>query len=166
MVRPVPYISVSLHVLAAIFWLGGMFFLAVGGAPVLRTIHPPSLRASLFRELGRRFRLVSWGLLTTLLVTGLFNLHLRGILDRAVLLTATFWATPFGHTLLWKLAAVTAMILFSALHDFVLGPAASRLPAGSADAERARRMASWLARLNALTGIAVVLAAVRLARGG
>lgn len=160
------YINVSLHVLAAVFWLGGMFFLALIGAPVLRTIDPPSLRASLFRELGRRFRVVGWGLLTILLVTGLFNLHLRGLLDPAVLGTAPFWATPFGHALLWKLAAVTAMILFSASHDFVLGPAASRLLAGSVEAERARRLASWLARLNALAGITVVLAAVRLARGG
>jgi hypothetical protein len=56
-------------------------------------------------------------------------------------------------------------LVASVLHDFVLGLAASRLPAGSPEAARARRRASWLARLNAAQGV-VVLAAVRLARGG
>ena len=67
------YINVSAHLLAALLWLGGMFFLAVVGAPVLRHIEP---------------------------------------------------------------------------------------------AKRARRTAAWLARLNAIAGLVVVLAAVRLARGG
>ena len=35
---------VTLHVLAALFWLGGMFFLALVGAPVLRAVEPPELR--------------------------------------------------------------------------------------------------------------------------
>jgi uncharacterized membrane protein len=30
------YVTVVIHVLAALFWLGGMFFLGVVGAPVLR----------------------------------------------------------------------------------------------------------------------------------
>lgn len=37
---------------------------------------------------------------------------------------------------------------------------------GATGAGRQRRVASWLARLNALFGIVLVLAAVRLARGG
>lgn len=160
------YLNVSLHVLAAIFWLGGMFFLAVVGAPVLRGIDPPALRARLFGELGRRFRAVGWGLIGVLLVTGVLNLRFLGLLDPDVLASSDFWATSLGRALLWKLVAVGAMLLFSAMHDFVLGPAASRLQAGSAEAGRARRWASWLARLNALAGIGVVLAAVRLARGG
>ena len=38
------YASVSVHVLAAMLWLGGMFSLAVVGAPVLRRVEPPALR--------------------------------------------------------------------------------------------------------------------------
>jgi putative copper export protein len=34
------YINVTIHVLAAMLWLGGMFFLGAVGAPVLRTIEP------------------------------------------------------------------------------------------------------------------------------
>ena len=34
------YINVTIHVLAAMLWLGGMFFLGAVGAPVLRAIEP------------------------------------------------------------------------------------------------------------------------------
>jgi hypothetical protein len=63
-----------------------------------------------------------------------------------------------------KLASVTAMVLVSAVHDFVLGPMAGRLPAGSAEALAFRRRAALLARANALLGVVIVIAAVRLAR--
>ena len=71
-----------------------------------------------------------------------------------------------GTALGWKLAAVGAMITISAVHDFIAGPRASRQEAGSAAALSARRRAAWLARVNAMVGVIVVIAAVRLARGG
>lgn len=157
------FLVVTLHLLAALLWLGGMFFLAAVGAPVLRAVEPPSLRARLFQALGVRFRTWGWGAIVVLVATGLGNLHFRGVLSTEVLGSAEFWAGPFGRALAWKLAAVAAMILVSAVHDFWLGPAAGR---GSPGAERMRRAASWLARLNAALGLVVVLAAVRLARGG
>ena len=160
------FANVTVHVLAALLWLGGMFFLAAVGAPVLRAVEPPALRAQLFARLGERFRTVGWWTIAVLIVTGTLNLHFRGMLRADVLGWAGFWSTPFGAALVWKLGAVTAMVMVSALHDFVLGPAASRLAAGSTAAVTARRRAAWLARINALLGIIVVLAAVRLARGG
>lgn len=159
-------LNVTLHVLAALLWLGGMFFLAAVGAPVLRAVEPPALRAELFRRLGAGFRTVGWACIALLLVTGTLNLHFHGVLRADALLNAEFWAGRYGQTLAWKLAAVTVMVAVSAVHDFALGPLASRLPAGSAQALRARRWAAWLARVNALVGIVLVLAAVRLARGG
>jgi uncharacterized membrane protein len=160
------YLNVTLHVFAAIFWLGGMFFLAAVGAPVLRRIEPPELRARLFGQLGRQFRGVGWGAIAVLLVTGTLNLHLRGLLDAKVLGSPELWSSRYGHALAWKLGAVAAMLTVSALHDFVFGPAASRLGPGSPEALRMRRRAALLARVNALIGVVVVIAAVRLARGG
>lgn len=160
------YVSVTLHVLAALLWLGGMFFLAVVGAPVLRTLEPPELRGELFRRLGERFRNVGWGAIAVLLVTGIVNLHYRGLLTRRVWGNADFWGTSLGQALAWKVAAVAAMLLISAVHDFVTGPMASRLKPGTPAALAARRRAAWLARINALVGLVVVMAAVRLARGG
>jgi copper resistance protein D len=160
------FLNVTLHVLAALLWLGGMFFFALVGAPVLRKVESPALRSQLYRELGSRFRAVGWMAIGVLVVTGLLNLQLRGMLRWDVLSAGSFWGTPYGHSLAWKLVAVTAMIGISGFHDFVSGPAASRLDPGSAAGARARRNAAWLGRLNAVIGIIVVVAAVRLARGG
>ena len=160
------YTNVTIHVLAAMLWLGGMFFLAAVGAPVLRKIEPPSLRAELFRQLGEQFRRVGWIAIAVLLVTGTINLHFRGLLRAEVWSSADFWGTGLGQALAWKLAAVTVMVGISAFHDFLSGPAASRMVPGSPEALRARRNASWLARVNALVGIILVIAAVRLSRGG
>lgn len=160
------YLNVTLHVLAALFWLGGMFFLGLVGAPVLRRVEPAELRAALFRDLGLRFRGAGWFAIGVLLVTGFGNLWFRGFLRWDLLTSAQFWATPYGHTLGWKVAAVTAMVVISAVHDFILGPAASAARAGTPEALRWRRWAALLARVNALVGLIVVLAAVRLARGG
>ncbi|MDP2498197.1 MAG: DUF4149 domain-containing protein [Candidatus Palauibacterales bacterium] len=164
------HLNVTVHLLAALFWLGGMFFLAIVGAPVLRELDDARLRGRLFAALGRRFRTAGWWAIAVLVVTGTLNLHFRGILRAEVLGDAMFWAGDYGTALAWKLGAVTAMIVVSALHDFVLGPRASAETDAGGEGGRggggSRKIASWLARANALLGIAVVIAAVYLARGG
>jgi uncharacterized membrane protein len=160
-------VNVSIHVLAAMLWLGGMFFLAVVGGPVLRRIDDPALRGRLFEVLGRAFRRVGWWSILVLVLTGIGNLGFRGLLSHGALASRAFWASPFGHTLAAKLVAVAAMIGVSAVHDFVIGPAASRAARErSPRAATLRSRAAWLARINAGLGVAVVLLAVRLARGG
>lgn len=117
--------------------------------------------------LGRRFRTAGWWAIAALVVTGTLNLHFRGVLRAEVLADPAFWATDFGTALAWKLGGVTAMIVVSALHDFVLGPRASASGGGGGPPDgRSREHARWLARANAALGIAVVIAAVYLAREG
>jgi uncharacterized membrane protein len=166
-VRTLYFINVTIHVLAALLWLGGMFFLGVVGAPALRRIEPPAVRQRLFHELGLRFRNVGWIAIAILVVTGVLNLYFRGWLHWAGMLgSAAFWRTALGHALAAKLVAVLTMIAVSATHDFLLGPAAGRATPGSPRAIALRRRAAMLARVNALVGVIVVIAAVRLARGG
>jgi copper resistance protein D len=160
------YLSVTIHVLAALFWLGGMFFLGIVGAPVLRRVEPAALRQRLFTDLGERFRTAGWVAIAVLVVTGLTNLHFRGVLRGSVLGEAAFWETRYGTSLAWKLAAVGVMIALSAWHDFRIGPQSAQLPPDSPEALRMRRKASWTARINGVVGIVLVIVAVRLARGG
>ena len=75
------YTNVSIHVLAAMLWLGGMLFLGVVGAPALRTVEPLQLRQKLFRDIGMRFRGVGWASIGVLVVTGIANLSFRGWLS-------------------------------------------------------------------------------------
>jgi copper resistance protein D len=159
-------LSVTLHVFAALLWLGGMFFLAAVGAPVLRAVEPPALRAEMFRRLGVAFRNVGWIAIGVLLVTGFGNLYFRGLLRYDLWANPQFWSSGYGHTLAWKLATVAIMVVISFLHDFVYGPRSARLQPGSAAALASRRRSAWMARANALVGVVLVIVAVRLARGG
>ena len=159
------YLLVTVHVLAALLWLGGMFFLGLVGAPVLRAVEPPALRPRLFHQLGLRFRTVGWSAIAVLVVTGVALLHARGLLRwSGVFGSAAFWGTGLGVALAAKLAAVTVMVVVSLVHDFFLGPAAGRAGPDSAEAIRLRRRAALLARVNAVLGLLLVAAAVRLAR--
>lgn len=157
--------SVTLHLLAALLWLGGLFFLAVVGAPVLRAVEPPALRAELFRRLGLRFRAVAWVAIAILLGTGVANLGFRGLLASDRMGTLAFWTTSYGQLLGVKLVCVVAMLVLSAVHDFALGPAASREPRGTPRGAALRRWTTWVARINVGLGVLLVAAAVRVARG-
>lgn len=165
---PVPvayYVVVSVHVLAAMLWLGGMLFLGVVGAPVLRAVEPAALRQRLFNVLGRRFRGIGWGAIAVLVVTGALNLHYRGWLHRiGGVGDPAFWRTRTGIALAVKLAAVVLMVIVSAVHDFVIGPRAGEVEAGSVEAVSLRRRAATLARVSTALGVVVVVAAVVLAR--
>jgi putative copper resistance protein D len=161
------YAGVTVHILAALVWLGGMFFLGLVGAPVLRSIESAELRQRLFDELGVRFRTVGWACIAILVITGMGNLYFRGLLHwHGVLGSMAFWRTGIGNALAAKVAAVTVMSVVSAIHDFIDGPAAGRLTANSPAALLLRRRAALLARVNAVVGVLLVIAAVRLARGG
>lgn len=160
------HLNVFVHVLAAILWLGGMIFFALVGAPVLRRVESPDLRRRLFQAFGEQFRWVGWISILVLLATGVGNLHFRGLLTARVWTGLDYWvSTPYGRILGAKLLLVTAMLVLQAFHDFVLGPSATRLEPGSPEALRSRKWASWLGRINALLGLALVYVAVMLTRG-
>jgi uncharacterized membrane protein len=135
------------HVLAAITWIGGMLFIALILVPVARRLEDQALRARLVRETGLRFRTVGWIALGLLVVTGLVNLWMHpGLLS-----------SPRFHG---KLGLVVLTLILSAFHDFVLGP---RAGAPGADPS-ARVRASWIARLNVLVVLVIVLLALSLFR--
>jgi putative copper resistance protein D len=92
--------SITLHMLAAMFWLGGMFFLGFVGAPALRQVQPLELRQHLFNALGVRFRALGWWAIAVLLATGTLNLRSRGWLRwDGARGSPAFWASGTGHAL-------------------------------------------------------------------
>ncbi|MCC6771633.1 MAG: DUF4149 domain-containing protein [Gemmatimonadaceae bacterium] len=154
----------TLHILAAIIWLGGILFFALVGAPVLRRVEPAALRSELFERLGMRFRVVGWGAVLTLLVTGTWLLQLRGWLAPAVISQGAFWRSPIGVALAWKLGLVTAMLVLTLVHDLAFSPARARALAERPDGAKVRRRLMLLARVGAMAGLGAVVAAVRLVR--
>lgn len=135
----------SLHVMAAIVWVGGMLFLALVLVPIARRLDDAALRARLIHEVGVRFRVVGWLALGLLLLTGLGNLWQRPYLLHV----------PRFH---WKLGLVLLALALAAVHDFILGPRAGRPGADPA----LRRRAAWVARLNVVVVLAIVVLGVAL----
>jgi uncharacterized membrane protein len=128
------------HVLSAITWVGGMLFIALVLVPTARALDDATLRTRLMQESGYRFRTIGWIALGLLVVTGLLNL----------------WFAPFlllDPRFHWKLGLVILALILSAFHDWVLGPRAG-LPGADPSA---RIRASWVARLNVVVALAVVL---------
>jgi uncharacterized membrane protein len=160
------YASVVLHILAAITWIGGMFFLMLVAVPWLRGRDRASA-AAFFRETGPRFRTVGWVCFAILIVTGSFNLWVRGV--RFSSFVDPVWlGSSFGRTIVMKLGVFAVVLVISAVHDFVHGPRATRAIAAdprSAEAERFRKTASRLGRLNAVLALVLVLLAVAIVRG-
>lgn len=150
------------HILAAFVWVGGLLFLALVVVPVARRL-PPAQRGALFAALGRRFRLVGWLALGVLLVTGLVAATYHRV-TWARLASGAFFADRFGQVLTVKAGVVLLMLVVSAWHDFILGPASTRA-AGQPAAAGLRRRASWAARLTLLLALVVVALAVVLVRG-
>lgn len=159
-------LSVWLHILAAIIWIGGMFFLVLVVVPWMRS--GGEVDAGRFlRETGTRFRAVGWWCFAVVAITGTFNLWMRGV--RLGDFTSGAWlSSPFGSAVAIKLAIFTLVLVVSAVHDFSLGPRAAiaieRDP-GSPEAARFRRRASLLGRLNALFALGILALAVILVRG-
>lgn len=159
-------LSVWLHILAAMAWIGGMIFLVAVIVPALRH---PDLRdraASLIALSGRRFKHIGWGCLLVLGVTGVTNLTFKGL--GPALATAEFWDAPFGSLLKMKLHLVALVVVLSVIHDFWIGPRAVEAMREQPDAPRTlrlRKAASWMGRVNFLLALGVVALAVMLWRG-
>ena len=136
-----------LHILAAITWIGGMLFLALVLVPVTRRLEDRALRVRLFHEVGLRFRTVGWIALGVLAATGIGNLWLY-----PSLLTAPRFQ--------WKLGLVVLALVLAAVHDFDLGPRA-----GDPGADPSIRVrASWLARINVVVVLVILLLGLSLVR--
>ncbi|TAK21852.1 MAG: copper resistance protein CopD [Chloroflexota bacterium] len=157
-------ISLTLHILAAMVWIGGMLFLALVIVPATRGL-PPRERARFFDIVGRRFRFVGWISVGVLIVTGTLNAGLRGI-TWDVIASGAIVSSSYGQTLLAKLAVVAVMLVVTAQHDFVVGPASTRAAIEDApELPRLRRQSSALARAGGILGVLVVALAVLLSRG-
>lgn len=71
-------IALSLHLLAAVLWVGGMFFAYVCLRPVAASILEPPIRLSLWGATFKRFFVWVWGSVITLLGSGHAMIALYG----------------------------------------------------------------------------------------
>lgn len=158
-------VSMWIHLLAAITWIGGLLFITMVLVPTLRM---PEMRANalvLIRVTGRKFQRIAYAALVTLVATGTTNLLLKAGSWDAV---AALMPTTYGRLLETKVLLVLVVIALALYHDLVVGPAATRAmeadPRGSS-ALALRRRASWIGRINTLLSLIIMTLALLLVRG-
>src|SRR3990170_6484320 len=105
-------LSLFLHILAAIFWIGGMLFLTIVVVPFLKTIKDVQERSRIYQVVGKSFRFWGWIAIIILVVTGPLNLYLMGI-PLSILLDPSIHSTPYGKVLSIKISFVILIILTS-----------------------------------------------------
>ncbi len=69
-------ISVFVHVICAAFWIGGMLFIPLVLVPGIK--QQPN-RVLLLHKTGIKFRFYGWLSVMVLLITGVLNIHFRGL---------------------------------------------------------------------------------------
>lgn len=141
-------IIVWIHLIAAMFWIGGMLFFSIVLIPSLKGT-PTAERKNLVSRIGRQFRMSGWIALGLLIVTGIVRLYHRGIPLHS-----------YGSALLVKLLLVLVMVSLTLLHDFILGPKSMRMSRTTSGSFPLQNTVRWMARFNLLVGLFVVLAAV------
>jgi len=152
---------ISLHMFAAVLWIGGMLFLSLVLAPLLRQADDPSSFKRLFGAAARRFRLIVRLAIIILLGTGQLLLEARGL--------SIMEPSSWPPVLRVKLTLVGLLLLFTLLHDLLLGPRVLRIGSQPVATRTARElfllsMSRLVPRLALLIALAVLVAATLLAR--
>lgn len=147
-----------MHVVAAIFWIGGMLFLTLVMVPYMSTLDDPQQKRAIFRAIGPRYRALAWLAIIILVVTGPLNLYLLGISPMNIF-DPSFHGTGYGRPLMIKLGLVFILIVSCALHDFWVGPKARTSPKFS-------RYAKIFGRSNLILAVLIVVFAVIIRAGG
>lgn len=150
---------IFLHVIAAIFWIGGMLFLSLVVAPFLQTLGDPQQKSQIYQFVGKKYRTLGWIAIITLVVTGPLILFTIWAVQPAQLLDPAFYSTGFGKAVGAKIFLVTLIVLSSLFHDFWLGPKARNSPTFST-------LAKIFGRSNLIVALIIVIVAVFIRAGG
>ncbi len=130
-----------LHLLASALWVGGLFHLALAARPLLQL--ESAERGALLAEIVPRFSTLALLSVGTLIITGLYSAWAQVAILPAL-------ATPYGLTLMGKLALFALVLALGAFNLLRVSP---RL-------QRERRAGGWLRRavsLEAMLALAIIL---------
>ncbi|WP_028951070.1 CopD family protein [Sulfurihydrogenibium subterraneum] len=146
-------IILTIHILLATLWIGGMLFMVFVLSPYVRSL-PNSVEA--FQKVGKRFSLIGTFIgLPALLITGIGNMHNLGITFSDLL----HRTSPYASTLHDKVHLFLLTFILALIHDLYLGPR-SHLN------EKFRIATRIIGVINLIIGILIVFLAAKLRFGG
>lgn len=151
-------ISVFIHIICGAFWIGGMLFLPL---VVLPGIKENPERIAILVKTGITFRYYGWIALITLLLTGLLNMHLRGL----PFTWEFFSKSNYGNLVCYKILIFFTILTVSGFHDFFIGNKAIEEMQKNPN-PRLKTIARWTGRINLLLALTMAFLGVILSRGG
>jgi len=131
--------QLSLHLIAAAVWVGGVVFLGIAATAARKTVSPRE-RIALFGEIGTQFLRTAAAALAVLIATGT---------DMA--------DGTYSDRLRQKLVVVAIAVALTAYHSFVQGPALSRLREEALDRPDDAELGAQVRRRSAQAGVVQVL---------
>jgi putative copper resistance protein D len=151
-------ISVFVHVICAAFWIGGMLFIPLVLVPGIK--QQPN-RVLLLHKTGIKFRFYGWLAVIILIITGVLNIHFRGL----PFTIDFFTSTSYGKLLSIKLVLFVIMLLVGGIHDFYIGKKSIDEMQESAGT-KFKMLARWTGMLNLLLALIIAFLGVAISRGG
>jgi len=144
-----PFVS-TLHALAAVVWVGGMFFAHIILRPALMD-EPPATRLGIWIRVLSRFFAWVWGAVAILPVTGyaLVYLNFGGF-------AAAGRSVALMHILAWVMIALFAFMVFKPYAALKIAVAAGDSPTAAKHMNTMRRIVTT----NLILGLTVVTAGV------
>jgi len=133
-------LELSLHLIAAAVYVGGVVFLGITASAARNTVSPRE-RIALFRVIGRRFLLLAGGALAILIGTGAMMAS----------------EGDYGDRLNQKLGVVAIAVALTYYHSFIQGPALSRLRERALDRPDDAALAAEIRRRSAQAGVVQLL---------
>ncbi|MDD3744770.1 MAG: hypothetical protein PHX54_14200 [Lentimicrobiaceae bacterium] len=154
-------ISTFIHIIAACIWLGGMFFLILAFIPGIKN-HPE--KTDLIANVSLKFRPAGSVVLALLLITGIYQLEVRGVQWSWAYFTGSF----FGKAAGLKILVFIGIVLISIFHDYYLGNLAIKAWKLNPEHEATRKLRNisrMMGRIGFLLAVLAALLGVLLVRG-
>jgi len=146
-------IVLTIHIIVASFWIGGMLFMVLVLSPYIRKL-PDSITA--YKEVGRRYSRIGTVIgLPLLFITGIINMKNMGFSIHELISPSNNYTFTLQHKVLLFLIT----FLLALIHDFYLGEK-------SHESEKLRKITRIVGVLNLIIGIAIIYLATILRFGG
>jgi uncharacterized membrane protein len=162
-------ITMIVHILAIVIYLGGTFFMDLLLVPALNRI-PPAQAAIVSQRTGEIFAVTAWITLGLIAASGLTFLYLSGSLGLDLFLRPYGWLIG-AKTFLFLLLVVNGLIMTIGIRPRLNAPlplktTESELKAKQADMMSAASTLNRLIRLNLIIASVAVILGVTLTFGG
>jgi len=108
--------ALSVHITCAAIWIGGNVFFVSLIRLLSKRSEFAELRGKIIYAYVMAYRLATYVLFTLVLLSGLYLVHHRGLLN------AQLWQTTIGQMALAKMLLFTLLMSLQLFHDFLFGP--------------------------------------------